>query len=92
MKKMDICQNPINEKYCLFVDGEFYAEGDFEYIDDMYRRMKLNEVEEFEKEFFQTDVDNYVWRLTDIGYSINEAIDYAYQIIDDGIDPSYFGL
>lgn len=51
MREYEVKWNTARATYDLYVDGEWYAEDtDYDRIDDMMRRMKLADMEEYEHE------------------------------------------
>lgn len=59
MRDIDIKWSPARATYDLFVDGEWYAEGNYEQMDDMMRAMRQCEIEEEEARCTQPSNDYY---------------------------------
>lgn len=61
MAQIEIIYNEEKNTYNLFVNNEWYAEGDYEYIDEMVTNIRNCEIEEFddmideEREFAEED-------------------------------------
>lgn len=56
MAQIEIIYNKEKQTYNLFVNNEWYAEGDYEYIDKMVTNIRNCEIEEDEEwEFAEED-------------------------------------
>lgn len=61
MAQIEIIYNEEKNTYNLIKDGEWYAEGDYEYIEKMVENIRKCEIEEFddmideEREFAEED-------------------------------------
>ena len=50
MKQIEIIYNKEKQTYNLFVNNEWYAEGDYEYIEKMVENIHKCEIEEAEND------------------------------------------
>lgn len=56
MNQIEIIYNEEKQTYNLILNGEWYAEGDYEYIDEMVTNIRNCEIEEDEEwEFTEED-------------------------------------
>ncbi len=59
MRDIDMKWSTARATYDLIVDGEWYAEGNYEQMDDMARAMRLADIEEEEARCSQPSDDYY---------------------------------